>query len=352
MVGGVTYPYYIGELETTASQYVTYLNTVDPSGNKNRQLYYRDMSSSVWPRYGEINYSSSAATGHHYSLSYPEWGNKPLNFSTFARAALFANSLTNGKILSKTTSQSDGFTIYNLRVKLSPNTDSGMYNLYKSGHARSHVSDPGATRSRSTGFVIPSQNEWIKAAYYDPNGGGTYSYWLYPTGPHNAPHAALVNAQNGNVVNASKQPVSSYSPQGPSEGHHTSGAKSGTYPAWCPSQLSTNSCDSTNPLHLSEQHYMANFQANLSTVGETKSRSPWGTLDQGGNVVEWTDTISTVDKSSHSGPKVWRRMHGGIANAKAYQLWISAIGIQPEDNVLAANIYPWMGFRVGFIGNP
>ena len=29
------------------------------------------------------------------------------------------------------------------------------------------------TRTKSTGFVVPSNDEWVKAAYYDPKGGGT-----------------------------------------------------------------------------------------------------------------------------------------------------------------------------------
>jgi len=48
---------------------------------------------------------------------------------------------------------------------------------------------------------------------------------------------------------------------------------------------------------------------------------------------------------------VWRRLHGGVANASKFQLWISATGLQPQDIVLLANTYPWLGFRVGVIGN-
>ena len=51
-------------------------------------------------------------------------------------------------------------------------------------------------------------------------------------------------------------------------------------------------------------------------------------------------------------PRVWRRLHGGISNAPAYQLWLSAIGLQPEDNrAFYDSPIPWLGFRVGVIGN-
>jgi hypothetical protein len=42
----------------------------------------------------------------------------------------------------------------------------------------------------------------------------------------------------------------------------------------------------------------------------------------------------------------WRYYHGGVANAPAYQLEISAFGYNPGDPV-EASLYPWDGFRVG-----
>ena len=42
---------------------------------------------------------------------------------------------------------------------------------------------PAATRNSTSGFAVSSQDEWIKAAYFDPKGGGKHSYWDYPTNP-------------------------------------------------------------------------------------------------------------------------------------------------------------------------
>ena len=103
---------------------------------------------------------------------------KPFNFGNFSRAARFANSLTNGKVLSRTQSTSRGFKYVTYEVRLSPDTERGMYDL----------SDPATARAKPTGFVIPSNNEWVKAAYYDPEGGGTDSYWAYPTDPFKQPN--------------------------------------------------------------------------------------------------------------------------------------------------------------------
>jgi len=337
LVGHVGYPYEIGELEVTVAQYVAFLNTVDPAGADRHDLYVADMSPARWPKYGPVRRMTGqgVAPGTHYSVAYPEWANKPIGFANFLRAASFVNSLTNGDVLSRTTSTSDGFKVTTYTVRLSRTSQQGMYDLGADAPT-------GATRTRSKGFVVPSQDEWIKAAYYDPKGGGTHSYWIYPTGPHKAPHASSLDA-NGNVVNASTQPLSTYSPRGPKD------APDGTFPTWCP-QEAGDGCENVNPFHLSTSDYQSQYQANLSTVGQTRTRSPWGTLDQGGNVVEWTDTIAPSGQGSKDS-RIWRRAHGGVANAPAYQLWISAIGRTPQANAVIERVNPWQGFRVGVIGD-
>ena len=93
-------------------------------------------------------------------------------------------------------------------------------------------------------------------------------------------------------------------------------------------------------------------RAASSTVGQAKTTSPWGTLDQGGNAVEWTDTITAPPfGSQRRHGRVWRRLHGGIANAPVYQLWLSAVGLQPQDNTFYTATYPWLGIRIGVLGN-
>ena len=86
-----------------------------------------------------------------------------------------------------------------------------MYDMHKRAPAR----------TKATGFVIPSQNEWIKAAYYDPNGGGTFSYWWYPTNPGNPfgggeePNQVTLNPSTGDVTNASDQPLANFHAEAP-----------------------------------------------------------------------------------------------------------------------------------------
>jgi len=338
MVGGVKYGYGLGQLEVTVAQWVTFLNAVDPTGNDPHRLYSASESSSAWPKFGQIDFSSSAGKGHHYSVASPEWADKPYGFANFLRSARFVNSLYNGTLLSKKESNEGGFRYVTYKVRLSPQTETGMYKL-----AGARVK--GANRAHKTGFVVPSQDEWIKSAYYDPSGGGTYSYWKYPTDPGvfgdgsaTAPASTTLNPSNGDVTNAATQPLATY---------HASGVAA---PTWCPSGQSAEDCATVNPFGLSPTAYGKGFQGSLSSVGQAKTTSPWGTLDQGGNAVEWTDTIAPSPTGKSDG-RVWRRLHGGIANAPAYQLWLSAVGLQPQDNTLFTATYPWLGFRIGVVGS-
>ncbi len=148
---------------------------------------------------------------------------------------------------------------------------------------------------------------------------------------------AQLDPTTGDVTNASSQPLSIF----------RAGRNAGAY--WCPAGLSTEACTATNPFGLDPKPTKA-FAGSLGTVGQALTPSPWGTLDQGGNAVEWTDTI-TPPPFGVKGGRVWRRLHGGIANAPNYQLWISAVGLQPQDNAFFTATYPWLGIRIGVVGN-
>ncbi|HSR94610.1 MAG TPA: hypothetical protein VLK56_07060 [Solirubrobacterales bacterium] len=336
-VGGVGYRYGIGQLEVTVAQWVAFLNTVDPAGRNKHRLYSSDESSSAWPKYGQIDFSAGAAKGRHYSVASPEWAEKPYGFANFLRSARFDNALYNGRLLSKRAAAEGGFRYVTYRVRLSRQTENGMYDM----------TERAATRSRKSGFVVPSQNEWIKAAYFDPDGGGKYSYWKYPTNPGvfetedeaaSAPKATTLDPTTGDVTNSSTQPLATF---------HASGTPA---PSWCPAAVGAEACANVNPFGIDPTTYAAAYQGSLSTVGQAKTTSPWGTLDQGGNVVEWTDTISPPPFGA-KGHRVWRRLHGGIANAPVYQLWLSAVGLQPQDNTLFTATYPWLGIRIGVLGD-
>ncbi|MEU2162274.1 hypothetical protein QRN89_14945 [Streptomyces chengbuensis] len=334
-VGAVGYPYEIGRLEITVAQWVAFLNTADPEGRDPFDLYDESESGASWPKYGQVEFSEDARRGRHYAPARPEWADKPYGFADFLDAARLVNSLVNGRILSKSTRNEGGFTYVTYQVRLSPRTERGMYDLDR----------PDTTRTEDSGFVVPSQNEWVKAAYYDPNGGGTNAYWKYPTnagvfgdGDATAPSPTVLNPTTGDVTNASTQPLASYRPSG------------GAAPTWCPAQVPPDDCTTVNPLGLDPTTYAEVYQGSLSTVGQARTTSPWGTLDQGGNAVEWTDTITPPPTGQDFG-RVWRRLHGGVSNSAPYQMWPSAVGLQPQDNYFYRHTYPWLGIRIGVIGD-
>lgn len=335
-VGGVGYSYRIGEMELTTAQYVTFLNTVDPLGHNKHHLWDIAQSSRVWPKYGSINKNMRSPRGQRYYVASPAWANKPYNQGDFSRGARLANALQNGTMLSKkssviTTSTGTRLTRITYTVRLSNETETGMYTM----------KDRTATRNLTSGFAVSSQDEWIKAAYFDPKGGGKYSYWDYPTNPGlyvncpvdtsgcaegQQPNQTQLDA-NGDVVNAGSQPLASFE------------AVPGVAPDWCPSQFTAAQCTIT-PFGGLAKIYVGN----VSSVGQAASRSPWGTLDQGGNVVETTDTISPPPPDQN--PKiVWRRWHGGVVTATAYQMWLSAVGTTPQ-TIPGYAINPWRGIRL------
>ncbi len=237
-VGGVDYRYGIGELEVTVKQWVDFLNTADPTGNDPHNLYDPTESSTAWPKYGQVNESDKARDGRHYSVAFPEWADKPYGFATFLRAARFTNSLYNGRLLSKRVTSSGRLRLRHLSRAASPREPGrGMYDLRRNKRT-------GATRAHAKGFVVPSQDEWIKAAYYDPTGGGTYSYWKYPTnagvfgdGTATAPSPTTLDPSTGDVTNPGTQPLATY---------HASGLPA---PTWCPAGVQPQSdCSTVNPL--------------------------------------------------------------------------------------------------------
>jgi hypothetical protein len=338
-VGAVPYEYGIGEVEVTVEQYVAFLNTVDPFGRNALELYSADESGAAWPRFGQIDYSALSRAGKHYTAAAPEWNDKPYGFADFLRAARFDNSVANGKVISKTESvrgsgnNENHYVTY--KIQLSRKTGTGMYDM------RTRAPE----RTSESGFVIPSQNEWIKAAYWDRTGGGSFSYWWYPTNPgsplienYTGPEQVKLDPTTGDVVNANGgQWLANF---------HKEGEEA---PYWCPSNRTEEECKKVNPFHMPQKAYEKAFQGSLSTVGQAATYGPWGTLEQGGNAVEWTDTI-TPPPFGAKGHRVWRRLHGGVPNAPAYQLWLSAVGLQPQKNTFYRETYPWLGFRLGVIG--
>jgi formylglycine-generating enzyme required for sulfatase activity len=118
-------------------------------------------------------------------------------------------------------------------------TEDGSY--YLNG-ATSDAGLMAVVRESDATWVVPSEDEWYKAAYHK-NDGITGNYWDYPTSSDSVPSNDLVDPDPGNNANFYQS-------------GHTIGS-----PYW------------------------------RTEGGEFEySESPYGTFDQGGNVWEWNET--------------------------------------------------------------
>lgn len=219
LYGAVAYAYQIGKYEVTNAQYTAFLNAADPTGANANGIYNTGMASDVR---GGITYTAGAASGEKYTIR-TSMGDKPVNYVSWYDSARFTNWLHNG--------QGSG------------STETGAYTL--SGSTGTITKSVGAT------VWLPSENEWYKAAYYQPSGAGgdTDNYWNHATQSNTTPTVASVNAI-GDVSNP-----------GANVANYSSGAD------W-------NSLD-----------------GNVTTVGSTAANNYFGTADMNGNVREWNDTV-------------------------------------------------------------
>ncbi len=231
--GGVADAYNIGKFEVTAGQYTEFLNAV--ADDDTYGLYNASMWSSSYgckiERTGSLGSWSYSVAG--------DWADRPVNYVSWGDAARFANWLHNGQPMG---------------AQDLSTTEEGSYYLNgatSSAELMAIVRDPDAT------WVIPSEDEWYKAAYYD---GASSVYYDYPTSSDSVP--GYVN-ESSNL-----------------SGTGTPFTEGGTDPG----NYATHDGDGgTNGI--GSPYYR-------TEVGEWEnSDSPYGTSDQGENVWEWNETI-------------------------------------------------------------
>jgi len=215
--GGVDYTYNIGKFVVTAGQYTDFLNAVADTDTYG--LYNTNMWSST--RGCKIERTGSSGS-YSYSVA-SDWADRPVNYVSWGDAARFCNWLENGQPIG-----AQGLST----------TEDGSY--YLNG-ATSDAALLAVTRTVDATWVIPSEDEWYKAAYYN---AGTSSYYDYPTSSDVVPSNDLVDPDPGN--NAT---------------FYDAGYTIGS------------------PYYRTE-------------VGaHENSESPYDTFDQGGNVWEWNEAV-------------------------------------------------------------
>ncbi len=215
--GAVAYTYQISAFEVTAGEWCDFLNAVDPTGGNALGLYNASMDSSTYGcqitwNAGSSRYDFSGRPSGSGDDSY--WVNRPVNYVSWRDAARYCNWLTTG------------------------DTELGVYDT-STWSILDHTT-AASVLGVTTAYFIPTEDEWYKAAYYDPGAG---VYYTYPTGSDTAPVS-----------------------EAPPGGSNSANYKGGT-------------------VYLLPPYYRNNVGAYIY------SASPFGTYDQGGNVWEWNEKI-------------------------------------------------------------
>ena len=216
LYGAVASAYQIARNETTISQYAEFLNAVAKTDTYS--LYSTSMTTSY------INGISRGGVSGSFTYSVASGSaNKPITYVSWFDAARFTNWLHNG--------QPGG-------AQDAATTEDGAYTLNGAVSGVSVSKNVGAT------VWIPSESEWYKAAYYDPNKGGVGvgGYWQ---------QANQSDTMAGNTIGVA------------------------------------------NSANYYDGDYVGYPGAALTDVGAygLNSDSAYGTNDQAGNVFEWNDAV-------------------------------------------------------------
>ena len=168
-LGSVSYAFQMGKYDITAQQYCDMLNAV--AGTDQYGLYDLNMSpGSGFATCGIVRSGNSGS--YTYSVVSGD-ANFPANQVSWGDAARFCNWLANGQPVTG--------------VENATTTETGSYAL---NGALTDQQLAAVTRSASAKYVIPTENEWYKAAYYK-SGSVNAGYWLYPTQSDTPPSNVL-----------------------------------------------------------------------------------------------------------------------------------------------------------------
>jgi sulfatase modifying factor 1 len=234
--GSVNASYRIMSFEFTNSQYAAFLNAIDPAGTNPNSVWSSFMGSNPW---GGIT-NTGTTNGSRYAVK-SNMGDKPVNFVSWFDAARVANWLHNG-------AQTYGST--DASASAPQNTGAYTTGTATSGNA--------AAKNSGALFYVPTEDEWYKAAYYNPTlNGGSGAYRVYGNGFDTAP----------GIVSADAFGVGSAGASG-NFANYNAGAD------W-------NGRD-----------------GNVTTVGTNGGASYYGSFDMSGNVREWNDLQGTAAGSS------------------------------------------------------
>ncbi len=246
--GAVSYAYAIATTEVNLFQYTAFLNAV--AATDTYSLYNTGMGTNA-----DIAGITQTGSSGNYIYAVMGTGARPVTHVSWFDAARFANWVANGQ----TTGAQGNAT-----------TENGAYTLSGTMSGVSVTKNAvNPNTSATTTYWIPSENEWYKAAYYQPaaQGGDTDSYWLYPTASNTLGGNTIGVADSANYFNA-----------GYAQTHNG-----------LPTRLTDGGAYGNN------------------------SASYYGTSDQGGNAREWNDAVTGSSRGQRGGS--WRHVESNLRSS-------------------------------------
>lgn len=237
-VGCVPYSFEISRTEITNSEYVKFLNAV-ARRNDIHHLFLDDMSTGVA---GGI--LRGMVDGQHTYAVKPGFEDRPASYLSWFTLARYANWMH--------FDQPDGDQVLGV-TEGTPQQgayDTSQFRSFESNGRSSVVIPQLFTRNPNAKYFLPNNDEWYKAAYYDPERSGIRKYWNY-TGRNDLPPSNDVHS-----AHAANYQVSTLGEGGP-------------------------------------------FY--VSSTGRFASKGYYDVIDMGGNLWEWLETWRGL-----GGEKCWR----------------------------------------------
>jgi len=214
--GAVAYPFRIGRHEVTAGQWVEFLNA-KARADRDGGLWNNDMDITRSGPGMRCDIRRDGTAGGFVHTVAPDMANRPVTHVSFLDACRFCNWLHNG--------QGEG------------DTETGAYTL----HGYHGTDGRRIRRNPDARYFVPTDDEWYKAAYFDPRRGQRGGYWRYPIRSDEPPDHQRDSPRGANVY------------------------RDGLY----------------EPVH------------GATEVGHfSHAVGPWGTFDQAGNALEWTEGLT------------------------------------------------------------
>jgi formylglycine-generating enzyme required for sulfatase activity len=242
--GRVDYEYRIGRLEVTTAQWVEFMNAAldRPSTDRIPHVFAPD----TWGARGV-----SAQNGGRRWEATPAGAMLPASAIDWRTCAIYCNWLHHGKSLDRSAFLSGAYEVSTFAYI----GDTSMFT-------------DQLTRSPGARYWIPSLDEWVKAAHYDPSkqnsDGTTGGYWRYG----NSSDSPFVLGPPGVLVNGVPATANT-------------GWRSDQFPGYDP------------------------FSVPLGAYANVAS--PWGLLDVAGGTSEWTEDWAQAPDESF--PR-WRMLEG------------------------------------------